>query len=420
MLRINLLPPYVQQRRLTKKLVPVFVGLFLLSVALPLILYSYLHGKLTTLTQEASDAVAGKAKTDNYKSEAATTISQVAPIQAKLKFVTDADAYARKWVALYNTLADTTPKSSFLYTGAAVTGQTMAIRAYSPSVEEVGRYLQVMYHEPDFTSVVVDKIPAYPENIRHLYFYNGTLVFADGATGGGGGNASSAFSGSRGGAPGGFPGGGGGFPGGGGGFPGGGGSQGGGGQATTGAPANYTPEALGPNGAANLPSGVGPPPPEIAVGGTGGGTLAGRGGGGVFGGRGGNGAPGGFPGAGGGGQSTTYSENFLRVAGRGISPFASPTVRDLILQKALRRVVVKTVPKGFDINVTAMLKEALTPPELPGGAPAAGAAGLGGGPPGGFPGAPPGGSPGGGPPGYRGGGPPRGPGGPPPGAGGGG
>ena len=378
MLRINLLPPYVQQRRLTKKLVPAFVALFLVSVALPLIAYVYLHGKLVTLTQEATDAVAGKAKTDNYKAEAATTISQVAPIQAKLKFVTDVDAYARKWVALYNTLADTTPKSSFLYTGATVTGQTMAIKAYSPSVEEVGRYLQVMYHEPDFTSVVVDKIPAYPENIRHLYFYKNVLVFADGATGGTGGGvaAGGGFSGSRGGAPGGFPGG-------------------GGGQATTGAPANFTPEALGPNGAANLPPGVGPPPPEIAVGGTGGGVSAGRSGG------------GGFPGAGGGGggagQSGAYSENFLRVAGRGISPFASPAVRDLILQKELRRVVVATVPKGFDINVTAMLKEVLTPPGLPGSAPAAAVGGRGG-PPGGF----------------SGGGPPRGPGGPPTGAGGGG
>ena len=396
MLRINLLPPYVQQRRLTKKLVPLFVGLFLASVALPLVAYAILHSHLVKLTQDASDAVAGKAKTDNYKAEASTTISQVAPIQAKLQFVTDVDAYPRKWVALYSTLADTTPRSSFLYTGASVAGTTMAIKAYSPSVEEVGRYLQVMYHEPDFTSVVVDKIPAYPENIRHLYFYGKTLVFADGATAGagGGGNTAGAFGGFRGGPPSGFAGAGG---------------QGGAGQATAGAPANYTPSALGPNGATNLPSGVGPPPPEIAVGGTGG-TTAGGGGG----------TPG-FAGGGGGGtgQLGTYSENFLRVAGRDINPFASPQARDLILQKRLRQVVVKTVPKGFDINVTAMLKEVLTPPGLPGSAPAAGVAGRGGPPggPGGYAGGP-GGPPGG----YTGGpgGPPRGPGGPPPGAGGGG
>lgn len=356
MLRINLLPSYVTQRRLTRKLIPAFITLFLLSLALPLAAYFVLHGKLETLTQEAADAVAGKAKTDSYKTEAANTLAQVDPIKAKLKFVTDIDAYTRKWVALYNTLAETTPKSSFIYTGAQVTGPTMAIKAYSPSVEEVGRYLQVMYHEPDFTMVSVDKIPAYPDNIRHLYYLNGVMVFADGATAGSGGGAPG------GGGPGGPP------PG----FGRGGppqGRAGAGGTAAAGAPANWTPDAVGPNGATNLPPGVTEPPAEIAVGGT---AAAG--------------ATGGAPGQGQAG-TTAYSPNFLRVAGRAINPFASPEIREAILQKALRRVVVRTVPKGFDINVTATLKDTLTPPTAPGAAPAAGA-------PGGYPGGPPPGYPG--------------------------
>ena len=368
MLRINLLPPYVQQRRLTKRLVPVFIALFALSVALPLAGYFYLHGKLVKLTQDANAAVSGKAVTDSLKAEAGTTIAQVGPIQQKLQFVTDVDAYARRWVARYAQLADTTPRSSFIYSGAAITGPTMAIKAYSPSVETVGRYLQVMYHEPDFSTVAVDHIPAYPDNIRHLYYLDGVLVFADGASGSsnGGGSSSGGFSGGRPGA--------GGYPGGGGGYGGGGGQ---GGQAGAGAPPNYTAEALGPNGATNIPPDVGPPPPEIAVGGTGGATGQQSGGG----------YPGGSQ-AGGGGQTGTYSPAFLRVAGRGISPFASPAIRERIYQKALRRVVVKTVSKGFDINVTATLKEPLTPPVPPGSAPAGGTT------PGGYPGGPPGSPPG--------------------------
>lgn len=369
MLRINLLPTYVQQRRLTKRLVPLFLLIFAFFVAVPLAAYFYEKGKLATITQEASDAVTGKGKTDALKTQAASTIAQVAPIQAKLQFVTDGDAYMRKWVALYSTVADTTPKNSFIYTGASVSGTTMSIKAYSPSVEDVGTYLQVMYHEPDFVTVAVDHIPAYPENVRHLYYLNGVLVFADGATGG----AGAAQSGGRGG----YPGGSGGFPGGSGGYPGGGGSQ-GGGQAVAGAPANYTPDALGPNGPSNVPPGVGPPPPQL-TGGAVAGNTQGQGGG-----------PQGQNGSTGG-----YSERFLQIAGKGISPFASPAVRDQILAKKLRQVVEVTVPKGFDINVTATLKEALTPPVLPGAAPAAGAGGPGGFPggPGGFSGGP--GSPGG-------------------------
>ena len=385
MLRINLLPSYVQQRRLTKKLILPFILLFALCVALPLAAYFYLHGKLTTLTQEASDAVTGKGKTDTLKAEAVTTIGQVAPIQQKLQFVTDTDAYDRKWVAKYAQLAQTTPRSTFIYDGAAITGPVMAIKAYSPSVETVGQYLQVMYHEPDFSTVAVDHIPAYPENIRHLYLLNGVIVFADGASAGngGGGGSSSGYPGGSGGrgSLGGYPssGSGGGYPGSGGGYPGG-----SGGQTAAGGPPGYNANTLGPNGAANIPPDVGPPPPEIAVGGTGG--TAGR------------------QATGGGGQNTAYSPAFLRVAGRGISPFASPQIREQIYQKKLRQVVVKTVPKGFDINVTATLKEILTAPVPPGGAPAAGGTSPGGypggpgGTPGGYPGSP-GGYPGAGRPG---------------------
>ena len=348
MLRINLLPTYVQQRRLTKRLVPLFVVIFALCVAAPLAAYFYERNRLSTLTQQANDAVSGKSKTDALKAEAANTVAQVAPIQAKLQFVEDCDDHIRQVVALWNRLADTSPKSSFIYTGASVSGTTMSIKAYSPSVEEVGRYLQAMYHEPDFVTVAVDHIPAYPDNVRHLYFLNGVLVFADGATGTGA--TQTPGSGGLGGYPGGQSAG-----------------QQAGGQ-TAGAPANYTPDALGPNGPSNIPADVGPPPPQLT--GISGGT-------------------GSTPGQGSGqnGSAAGYSERFLRIAGKGISPFASPAVRDQILAKKLRQVVSVTVPKGFDINVTATLKQALTLPALPGAAPAGGAAGPGRGP-GAFPGAP--------------------------------
>jgi hypothetical protein len=84
-----------------------------------------------------------------------------------------------------------------------------------------------------------------------------------------------------------------------------------------------------------------------------------------------------------------------------INPLATPQQRERIIERALTRVKVKQEPKGFDVNITATLKEPLSPPSPPGGA--GGGAGAAGGP-GGFPGAP--------------GGPPGGYGGPPPGFGG--
>ncbi len=307
---------------------------------------------LDDVSQQAATAEAKKSATDKLRDQAKATLASADPIQAKLKFVDDVHAYARSWIALINTVADKSPKNSFIYTDLSVNGPTMTIKAYTPSVEEVGRYLQVMYNEPDFSTVVVDHVPGYPDNVRHLYYLNGRMVFADGASGSS--NSSSASGPSGGGYPGGSSGSS--SSGGSSGYPGGNSGGQSGGSSSSG-PANFTPERLAANGPANIPDDVGPPPAELTGGAP---SPSGQSG------------PGGSGSSGGGQSSGGYSPAFLAVAGKYISPFASPEVRDAILKQALRHVVTKTVPKGFDITVTATLKQPLTPPTLPGAAPAAG------------------------------------------------
>ena len=375
MLRINLLPSYVSQRRLTKRLVVAFAALFILCVLAPLAIYASMVHHLNDVSAQADSAEAGKKITDARKAQAAAAIASIKPIQDKLDFVTAVHAYNRQQVALYNTLADTSPKSSLIYTDASYSASTMSIKAYSPSVDVVGRYLQAMYQEPDFQTVAVDKIPGYPDNVRHLYYLNGKMVFADGATGStGGGGQQGSQSSNQGRGQGGFPGGG----------PGGGGSPsggyGGGQSGSSTGPAGYTLANLGPNGPTNLPAGVGPPPAEL----TGGATASAQGGG-----------QGGAGQGSGAGQAGGYSPAFLAIADRNLSPFILPEAREAIHRQFLRRVVMVSAPKGFDINVTATLKQPLTAPTLPGSAPAAGAgrgAGFGG-PMGGSPGGPMGGPP---------------------------
>ncbi len=374
MLRINLLPAYVNQRRWIKKLIPIFAAVFAVFVAVPLAYSAYLHKKLTDITQQADTAVQGKTTTDGLRAQAVATIGQVKPIQDKLDFVDAVHAYDRAQVARFNTLADTSAHTRFIYSAVAVAGATMNIKAWSPSVEDVGRYLQVMYQEPDFQSVVVDHIPGYPDNGRNLYYLNGRMVFADGASGAAGTGATPSGGGQSS-------------------YPGqssssssssgqtGSGSSGGGGQQTaagSGAPSNYTPASIGPNAVGSVPPDVGPPPAEL----TGGAPT------------GGNSGPtpgGGFSGGGGTAVASSggYSPAFLKIAnGLMISPFAPDSYRQSVYRQLLRRVVKRTAPKGFDINVTATLKQPLTPPSLPGAAPAAAPGGRGG-----FPGAP-GGPPG--------------------------
>ncbi|MDQ2688103.1 MAG: hypothetical protein M3Y28_09585, partial [Armatimonadota bacterium] len=371
MLRIDLLPTYVKQRRVTKQVITAFVIAAILCVALPMLFYVYKEKQLKDLTAKADAAVAGKAKTDASKALAASTLALVDPIKAKIDFVAAVLDYPRHWVQFYNTLADVTPRNSFIYSGTtlgagaaaggssqggygssgvttASTGpNSVTIQAYSKSVAEVGRYLQAMYREPDFTTVAVDKVPGYPDNIRNLYYYGKTLVFADDATSSGASSGGSSSGGRPGGSSGGRPGGSpGGYPGG---YPTGGGGT-GQNSGTTGL-ADYNTTNLGPNAPGNIPPGVGPPPPEL----TGGVSTAGGNTPGGYGAGGRQTSPSGRPGgqqngqAGGAGAAAIiYGEVYDRVAGSNISPFASPEVRQSILRARLRRVVKKTVPRGFD------------------------------------------------------------------------
>ena len=160
MLRINLLPSYVTQRRLTKRLIPVFAVILLLSVALPLAAYFSMKTHLTDLTQQAETAEAAKTANDALESQARSTTAQVKPIQDKLDFVAAVHKYNRDQVALINTVADVDPggNAHFIYSGIAPGAgyATMVIKAYSPSVEQVGRYLQAMFLQPVLSSVSVD------------------------------------------------------------------------------------------------------------------------------------------------------------------------------------------------------------------------------------------------------------------------
>ncbi|MEO7904083.1 MAG: hypothetical protein ABIZ35_28545 [Capsulimonas sp.] len=337
MLRVNLLPGYVAQRRMTRNLTAVFSALFLTAVVtLSGATFFFLVPAQKYMENEAAKAEALKQQTDTAKSGASSVRTAIAPTEAKLQFVVDARNYNKEWARLYDTVARyTDPK--MIYTDATVSGTALSIKAYAPSIAEVGRYLEAIYKEPDFQTVSIDKLPGYPEAVVNKYYLDGQLVGIGappvaipglpGAAGAGGG-ASSGYPGSGGGRSAGGP-----TPGlsggrGGGGIPGG-----GGGGATT---LNIDPENLTGERVATLDS----------------------------------------------------------IMANQVNPIGTPAQIQRQYARAISRIRVKQEPKGFGVTITAELKKPLTPPALPGGA---GAAPATGGFPGAFPGGGPGGFPGGGP-----------------------
>ena len=361
MLRVNLLPEYVGQRRLSRKLTVGFSCMFVMIVGGMLtFVFAVQVPSVNNKKSQADQAEAGKKITDDLLAAAETTTSKAQPTKAKLTYVADVHAYNRSWAELYDQLARYTDPE-MIYTSAQVSGQTMQIHAYASSIKEVGKYLTAIYNEPDFSTVSIDKLPGYPEAVVKKYYLRGHLVGIGAAptAAGVGGTTADGAGGYPGAAGGGYPGaGGGGYPGaagGGGGYPG----AGGGGY----------PGAGGAGGG----------------GGYGGTTTLGNG----------------------------YKENLSTVTdilADELNPMASPLAKTKQIRNALRELVVKEEPKGFEINITATLKKSFVPPAPPGtggGATTTGGGGYPGAPGGGYPGAPGGGypgSPGGGYPGAPGGG----------------
>ena len=176
MLRVNLLPGYVAQRRMTKFLQQFFTVAFLaVVISLSAFAFAFLLPTRLRVEREAADAEALKQQTDTAKSSASGVRTAVAPVEAKLKFTSDVREYNKEWAQLYDTVARYTDPQ-MIYTDAAVSGTNLSIKAYAPSIAEVGRYLEAIYKEPDFQTVSIDKLPGYPEAVVNKYYLDGRLV----------------------------------------------------------------------------------------------------------------------------------------------------------------------------------------------------------------------------------------------------
>jgi hypothetical protein len=298
MLRINLLPAYIAERR--KRNLAIVVSIFM--VALPcvalMVYYTSLKAQAADEKQLADDTEQKKADIDAINAKAQSTLDKVKPIIDKVAFVDNIHFYNTLPGRIYSQAARyTIPQAE--YNSMSASGTTLAMTGFiagqsgPDAVANFGRYLVTFFGNPDITALSVNGLPGYPSP----------------STGTGTGNAVAPVMGGgyRGGPPGGFngpPGGGfNGPPGGGqngppGGFPG----AGGFGANGLNIPAVPPQPGFPFSATATLKHAVAPPDvPSGLTGGGGGGGLGGPGGG--FGGGppgGFNGPPGGFNGPPGG------------------------------------------------------------------------------------------------------------------------
>lgn len=162
MIKINLLPPHIYEKRVVRNLMLLF-AFIIIATAVGGVTYK---GKLNAATEEmkmqADEAEAKKAQIAKINQDADAELGKIAPITAKLKFFKDVADYNTKIPALYQDLAKFTYKG-VLYRKVTPTNTGLTIDAYTPSLANLGRYLLNMYKADSiFTSVSISAIPGYP------------------------------------------------------------------------------------------------------------------------------------------------------------------------------------------------------------------------------------------------------------------
>jgi Tfp pilus assembly protein PilN len=216
MLKINLLPPYINQRSQIRN------AWILMAVVLAAELVGltfYQKGKIDQESQLLSDVQSKETQVlqvQKLASEAAAARAKIQPIKDKTDFINGLLAFNKVRPDLYEHVA------SYVYREVWISGMqadqnVLTMPASAKSISAVGRFLLFMQNNPDFSQVRISSVPGWPPGTGGVEASPLTGASAGGFGGGSGGPAGSGGPMMGSGGPGAFgpPGGSGGPPGGG-------------------------------------------------------------------------------------------------------------------------------------------------------------------------------------------------------------
>jgi hypothetical protein len=221
MLKINLLPAYIHER---KKIRATWATMLALLGALTAGLIAY-QGSLISQEQRLAEEVTMKEQkaqqVQKLVSDAAAERDKIKPIEGKVTFIKDILAFNKVRPDLFQRVSEYTFKG-IRYNQMQAEGNVLTIQAFAPDLSSAGRYLIYMQGNPDLATVNISAVPGYPPgNQNEGSTFGGTTDTGSGGYGGAAGTGYGPPGMSGPGGPPGSPGGGYGAPGGGYGPPGG-------------------------------------------------------------------------------------------------------------------------------------------------------------------------------------------------------
>lgn len=162
MIKINLLPRSINERKAVKSLAALF-GVLVIAVIAGGVLYTQvcLAPKVQAMDMQATQAEELEKQVTAVESDCTTWKGKIPPIKTKLDFIKNVLLYNTQYPKLYQEIAKWTYEK-VSYTGLKCDGAQVAISARAKNLDEVGRFLLNMYRATDlFTEVTISGVPGY-------------------------------------------------------------------------------------------------------------------------------------------------------------------------------------------------------------------------------------------------------------------
>lgn len=163
MLRINLLPAYIAERKKTRTAMVLASILWVAVLAGFLGLYFYQKNATDARTEEANQKQAEADAVTKLQSDATAERTKIKPLQEKVDFV--------KAVQYANIIRQKVYRNAARYTyrkveynQMAVQGNTLSVAGFVKNTDDLGRFYLTMFGNPDVTAVSIQGIPSYPNN----------------------------------------------------------------------------------------------------------------------------------------------------------------------------------------------------------------------------------------------------------------
>lgn len=161
MIKINLLPKTINQKRVIRNTAIMFACLLILVIAAGIAYGVKLKGDVADMEQLAAAAEQAKTEVEGIKKRADEITASIAPIKQKVDFINAVLEYNKAYPKLYEEVAKWTYDKVAL-DSLQCDGTQIQMAARVKTLDDLGRYLLNMYRATDlFTEVTISGIPGY-------------------------------------------------------------------------------------------------------------------------------------------------------------------------------------------------------------------------------------------------------------------